>query len=692
MEENGKEKRSIIRHRGVLFRTLAYCLPWKRAIIGAVAISLVSSLLGAVSLLAMIPVLQLVMDRSVVVRAEEQGWEITREARERRALIGDTLDEAGREGLEEMGVRSYPLARLDAYLDEKKATAKATIYGFLDEREFDAVLIIAGVLLIATLLKATLDYQSKYLMTKVLFRALQQVKIDLYSSVLFLDLASFQERSTGNLLARLSGDVTKMSTILKSILSQSFTTPFTVVALFIVLMVISPRVTLVTMAALPIIALPIVLITRLVRKLARKDAEEDAYLVDVMQGTLQGLLIVRAFGAEDREHTRFRKVAREQVRRQIGRMRVAIAGPAIMEVLTMAAICAVLVAGAYLVIKSGRMDPAEFVVYLIALQRFYKPIKATSGALMRVQRGLASADRVFEIMDEPPRIVQKPDAVDIPPIERSIHFDKVSFHYDDDRDIVLRDFDLEVPRGATVALVGETGSGKSTIAKLLPRFFDPTGGAIRIDGVDLRDATIESIRRQIAFVTQETILFDATIAENIAYGRDDAAAEDIIASARLANIDGFIRSLPQGYDTRIGEAGNQLSGGQRQRLAIARALLRDAPILILDEATSALDNETEASIQRELERLARDRTVLVIAHRLSTIRNADCIVVLHKGEVAEKGTHSELMALGGRYAAMQAAENADERRAAAEPPPAAVPPPVGEPVLEPAIVHPGPEG
>ncbi|MDK2972130.1 MAG: ATP-binding cassette, subfamily bacterial MsbA [Candidatus Sumerlaeota bacterium] len=650
-----KEKRSVIKNRGLVIRVLSLAWPWRGLVVSSIVISFLVAALGVASIAPVIPIVNVIL----TPQQEEVNLDDTRERqaesedefRQQKEIVRDPGKAAQIASIGDDLQERFPIIGVvETYAKKKKEELKGDLTEYLLTEREDAIKIIVAFLIILVIIKAFLEYTSKYLMMKVMYQTIQRLKVDLYRSSLNLDFTALQTRTSGNLISRLSADVEKVRTILKASLTQSVQTPFEMFFLLAFLFYLSPKVTLITMVAMPLVVAPISILGRHLRKLSKRDAEEDAYLVDVMQETIQGMQIVKAFGSEKREAKRFKDVSRAQLHRQLRRQRIALAAPHVTDVLTMTAMGAVLIAGGYVVLDSQEMNAGEFTAYLVALTRFYKPIKSLSSAWVRLQRGLASAERVFEIIDAKPVVQEKPDAIVLPRLEREIVFENVVFAYDNKRETVLNGFSMTIPKGKCFALVGPSGGGKSTVTKLIPRFYDPHEGRILVDGIDIRDVTFASLRSQIAIVTQETILFDTTIFENIAYGRKGATREEIENASRAANAHNFIMELPEGYNTRLGERGSQLSGGQRQRIAIARALLRDCPILILDEATSALDNESEALVQDALDRLMEGRTTLVIAHRLSTIQNADQIVVLADGAVVEQGTHSELLARQGRYA------------------------------------------
>jgi subfamily B ATP-binding cassette protein MsbA len=369
-------------------------------------------------------------------------------------------------------------------------------------------------------------------------------------------------------------------------------------------------------------------------------------LTALLQETVQGTRVVKAFNMQAYEKARFAAESRGLQRTAMRVARIRAFNTPMMEILAAFGIAGVVWYGGYSVVVGGRTQGA-FLAFLTALFLLYDPFKGLGRANGTIQQGLAAADRVFELLDTRPEVADRPGAGELAPLRERIAFEDVSFRYDGEP--VLRHLDLTLRRGEVVALVGPSGGGKSTLADLLLRFYDVESGAIRIDGVDIRDVTQASLRAQMALVTQHTFLFNDTVRNNIAYGSIDQPMEAIVAAARAANAHDFILELPQGYDTMIGELGLRLSGGQRQRIAIARALLKNAPILVLDEATSALDNESERLVQQALDTLLQGRTSLVIAHRLSTVRNADRIVVLVRGAIVEQGTHEELLTLNGDY-------------------------------------------
>ncbi len=654
-------KRIPVEKKKRLFRrVLSYAWPRKYSIFIALVFSFLATFVGTGSLLPLIPAIQVVIDpESVSPEALQQRAD---EAAAEKAAA-NALPNAG--GILNTIQDNVPfMESLSEFVDANKQALTEWVYRFLREEGTGAIKYIAALLIISVLLKTLLEYLSRYQINKIVFYGTQDMKVELYDACLNLDLTHLANRSSGNLMSRLNSDIGKVRIIIQSVLQESVFAPFEVVFVLAVLCYLSPEVTLITFVAMPIIVIPILFMSRKLRDMSRADAEEDAYLMDVMQETILGIHIVKAFNTEKYEKKRFRTIARAQLRRQLRRTRLSIAAPAITEVLTTIAVTAVVVAGVYVVTVEEGMTGVEFGAYLFMISRLMKPFKGITNVWMRLQRGFASAERVFEIIDTKPIVAEAPNPIRLLPIENEITFSNAFFRYSDDRDWVLRGLDLSIPKGKVYAIVGETGSGKTTISRLIPRFYDPNEGSILIDGINLRDVSLSSLREQIAIVTQDTILFDSTLFDNIAYGRRSATKEEVEDAAKAANAHNFIMQLPDGYETKIGERGGKLSGGQRQRIAIARAVLKNSPILILDEATSALDNESQALVQDALNRLMEDRTVIIIAHRLSTIRNADCVVVLSEGKVLEKGSHQELLALpNSYYARLYSKERIDELNA-----------------------------
>ncbi len=519
--------------------------------------------------------------------------------------------------------------------------------------------MIALLLIAFTVVKGVAEYFSTYLMAYIGQSSILRLRQELYSHLLAQSAAFFERHRTNYLVSRLISSAAAIEAAVSLTLRDMLREGFTLIVFMSVSFYVSWRLTLGSLLIAPPVAALTMRFGSSLRKLARESFEGNKHLTDTAQEALANQNIVKAYRAEPREQSRFTAVAQRIRRANLRSASISGMSPPIIELIGILFIAALLFF-AEREIRLGRMDLAQFVLFLILLFRSYDPMRKLSRLQNSMSQALAAARHVWEVMDEDAEIPEKPNAVELPPLRREIEFRDVHFGYGDESRAVLRGVSLTVPAGKLVALVGQSGGGKSTLTKLLPRFHDPTSGSVLWDGIDLRDARVSSLRRQMALVTQETVLFNDTVRYNITYGRPDATDAQLDDAAKTALAHDFIIELPNGYDTIIGERGIFLSGGQRQRLAIARAVLIDAPVLILDEATSALDAESEQLVQRAIANLIRDRTTVVIAHRLSTVRRADLIVVIERGQIIEQGTHAELLAQGGQYQRLYELQFADE--------------------------------
>jgi subfamily B ATP-binding cassette protein MsbA len=495
--------------------------------------------------------------------------------------------------------------------------------------------------------KGLFYYTYDVLLQKVGLAVIRDFRSLIFSHIHIQPLSFFQTYPTGTLISRVLSDVTLMQQALSTALVQVFRDFFTVIVMLCVVFYMNWKLALFCFVVLPFTALPIVIFAKIFRRLSTSAQEETAHVSNTLYETITGNRIVKAFNMEDYENKRYNEQLATLFDVTVKDAKYRCLQHPLFEFIGGVAMALFVWFGGIQVID-GAMTTGAFFSLLVSLAVTYDPIKRLGKINPILQQGLAAATRFYTILDTEPAISNKPGALKLPGFQRQVVFDNVSFVYDDET-TALSDINLTVPAGQTLAIVGPSGGGKTTLTNLVPRFLDVTSGAIKIDAHDIRDITMASLRDQIAMVTQQTILFNDTVKNNISYGSLDSSDGDIARAADAAHALQFIQELPDGFDTIIGESGAKLSGGQQQRISIARALLKNAPILILDEATSALDTESEREVQGALENLMKNRTTLVIAHRLSTIKNADRIIVVKNGRIVEDGTHEELLTLHGEY-------------------------------------------
>jgi subfamily B ATP-binding cassette protein MsbA len=525
------------------------------------------------------------------------------------------------------------------------------------EGQYYVLIIMICVVLATFLLKNAAGYFSNYFLAYLRNGILKDIRNELYTKTVDLPVSYFSEKRKGDIISRISADVNEIQNSLLAILELLVREPLTIIFTIIVMFTISLNLTIFVFIFIPISGVIISWVGKSLKKHSLRVQQENGAFLSVLDETLNGLKVIKGFNAEGRftaifknSTSRLYKFSNDLAHRQN------LASPT-SEFLGIVVIAVILLYGGKMVLVNGTLTSDEFITYMALAYNILTPAKAISKASYKVRAGNASADRVLEILNTSSNLQDKPNAQVKSDFNSAIKLNTISFKYEDD--LVLKNFSITVPKGKSVALVGQSGSGKSTIANLVTRFYDVSDGAIEIDGIDIRDLTKHSLRGLMGLVTQDSILFNDSVKNNILIGKEDATDLEIIEALKIANAWEFVKDLPKGIETNIGDAGGKLSGGQKQRLSIARAVLKNPPIMILDEATSALDTESERLVQVALENMMKNRTSIIIAHRLSTIQNADEIIVMQKGQIAEQGTHNQLLAKDGVYKKLVAMQSFD---------------------------------
>ncbi|MBI5149234.1 MAG: ABC transporter ATP-binding protein [Candidatus Omnitrophica bacterium] len=502
--------------------------------------------------------------------------------------------------------------------------------------------IFPVIVIVALLLKNALVFAYQYLMSDLSQAVMRDIRYQLYSKIQGLSLDYFSKKRTGELISRITNDVNVVENAVSYGLTDLFRQTFMIIMFVVIAFSIYPKAAFVMFVVFPLLGIPMAQIGRRLRKISKGTQEKMADINTLLVETISGIRLVKAFCMEDYESSRFKQKNHEYYKLRMKSIKRLLVIPPITEIFGAACGVAVILWMGRVVLQGG-LSFGVFILFFGSIMSIISPIKKLGNVNGLIQQALAANERIYEVLDAKPTVIERPGAIDIPEMRESIKIKDVDFRYADDSHIVLQNIDLEVKKGEILAIVGPTGTGKTTLVNLIPRFYDPIKGSVAIDGVDVREVTFCSLRRQIGIVTQETILFNDTVRANIAYGNLQASQQQIEVAARMAFAHPFIIKMPNGYDTVIGDRGFRLSGGEKQRIAIARAILGNPPILILDEATSQLDSESERFVQEALDKLMQGRTVVAIAHRLSTIQKANKIVVLERGRVIGQGGHEELL-------------------------------------------------
>lgn len=593
-----------------LISVLRYALPyWKYAVLNII-FNLLGVIFSLVSFALVVPVLQILFKtRELVLTAPPL------------AMNTDSM-----------------MANFDYYVSKI----------IVEKGETTALLYICFGLIVLFLLKNLFRYLAMFYMSSVRNYAIRDIRNTLYNKITILPIAFFSEQRKGDLMARMTNDVQEIEWSIMSSLEMLFRDPITIISYLVMLFIMSPQLSLFIIVLLPVAGLLIGSIGKSLRRTSEKAQSRMGNILSSIEETLSGLRIVKAFNSIDFVNARFRRINNDYTRVMVRLVRKRDLSNPLSEFLAIIVVVIVLWYGGSLILaKDSTLDAAVFIVYLAVFSQVIPPAKSFTQAFYNIQKGAASVERIEMVLKAEEVITEKPDALGIHDFDSGIEYRNVSFSYE--RELVLDQINLNIQKGKSIAIVGPSGGGKSTLVDLLPRFYNCSSGGIYIDGHNINDYRIDHLRGLMGIVTQESILFNDTVFNNIAFGLENVSQEAVIQAARVANAHEFIMAMEEGYDTLIGDRGTKLSGGQRQRLSIARAVLRNPPILILDEATSALDTESERLVQDALEKLMRNRTSVVIAHRLSTIKFADEIIVLQNGKLVERGNHTQLIEANGVY-------------------------------------------
>jgi len=590
---------------------IQFARPYKQYAILNIICNILYALFSTLSFLALIPVIEILFDKSkrVTEMPVYEGWK--------------------------------------TFIDYATNYFYYQVSSRVAEDELSALVFICGIVVVMFFLKNVFGYLATFFITFLRNGVMRDVRDAIYDKLIELPVAYFSEKRKGDTISRITADVNEVERSFLSILEMVVREPLTIIFTIGAMLVISVKLTIFVFVFLPISGMIISRIGKSLKKQSHQAQEENGAFLSIVEETLSSLKIIKGFNGEDQFRAKFRasttrlnSILNKLINRQN------LASPA-SEFLGIFVIVVILWFGGQMVLVEGSLEAAQFIAFLGLSYQILTPAKQISKASYNVKRGNAAAERILSILNTETTIKDKPDAIEAAEFKEALTIEAISFSYEDEK--VLKDFSANIKKGQTVALVGQSGSGKSTIANLVTRFYDVDSGAIKLDGVDLKDLTKKSVRAQMGLVTQDSILFNDTVRNNILLGKPNANDEEVIDALKIANAWEFVCELPLKLDTNIGDSGNKLSGGQKQRLSIARAVLKNPPIMILDEATSALDTESERLVQKALENMMMNRTSIVIAHRLSTIQNADLIIVMQRGKIVEQGKHQELLDANGTY-------------------------------------------